>query len=327
MIQRAAPDPQLFSRVAFAFSCSPHPDILQALADPRLCPPWHTVQVVQVRSTLAQLPACPICLDSPPTAPRVGQCGHAICFPCALQFLTKQAEQHEHNIAFKCPLCQEKVTVEDLKILKFIIVQNIPAAGSRISFNLVKKIKSPFQLVIPSADLAQRNMFRRISLVYELSPYLIQERNNLLEMKRAVMDSGQDLQNILPFYDMALMCIDQQELSWFQGEAVRQSFVPPKYADPSLCSEDQITVFYQMSDGSPLFLHSVNYKCLVAEFGSHRLPLEITGEILEIESFQQNASTLKRFRFLNHLPLDSQFYMCELDLSHLLSSSTKGLNL
>jgi hypothetical protein len=195
--------------------------------------------------------------------------------------------------------------------------------GNVHDFKLVKKLKDPFQIQLAGATVQESKLFNRISVIEDFSPFLIQERNVLLKCKKQI-EGLKELHDVLPFYEMALVYIDQQEMQWYESGPVRNSFVPMQEIDLSTCNPNQLTSFYQSSDGTPMFLHWINFKCLSHQFMNESLPFEISGKILEIEAFQQDENTLKRFRFLNHIPLYSRFFMCELDLSHILSKSTKG---
>ncbi|POM58951.1 Hypothetical protein PHPALM_36337 [Phytophthora palmivora] len=120
--------------------------------------------------------------------------------------------------------------------------------------------------------------------------------------------------------------------------------------------------FYQIADGTYVVLHPLNMKCLLKEYSDaqhelegeheenahqkeleaawtqdgaspassealpvdrhHLLPEQIHGRILDIEHMVMDAEVQKRYRFLNHLPRFCDFYICELDLTSQLSSST-----
>uniref|UniRef100_A0A914VT00 E3 ubiquitin-protein ligase RNF10 n=1 Tax=Plectus sambesii TaxID=2011161 RepID=A0A914VT00_9BILA len=82
--------------------------------------------------------------------------------------------------------------------------------------------------------------------------------------------------------------------------------------------------FYQTSDGQPVFLHPVNARCLVAEFGGlDKAPATIEGRILQIETFSMTPEVRDRFRYLSHLPLTTQFSLVELQFDRgLLSKPT-----
>lgn len=73
--------------------------------------------------------------------------------------------------------------------------------------------------------------------------------------------------------------------------------------------------FYQAEDTQNIFLHSLNARCLIEEYGSLDFgPSTIKGQIIDFECFTMTKELRKRFRYLSHLPLCSEFMICELIL-------------
>ncbi|XP_077995333.1 E3 ubiquitin-protein ligase RNF10-like isoform X1 [Glandiceps talaboti] len=73
--------------------------------------------------------------------------------------------------------------------------------------------------------------------------------------------------------------------------------------------------FYQAEDGQHLYLHSINVRCLIKEYGSlEHCPETITADILEVEDNSMTEELRKRLRYLRHLPLTCEFSVCELKL-------------
>jgi len=73
--------------------------------------------------------------------------------------------------------------------------------------------------------------------------------------------------------------------------------------------------FYQAEDGQNIFLHSINARCLIEEYGSLICgPGQIDGQIVDLEFYTMTKELRKRFRYLSHLPLCSEFMTCELML-------------
>ncbi|KAK3589143.1 hypothetical protein CHS0354_017110 [Potamilus streckersoni] len=73
--------------------------------------------------------------------------------------------------------------------------------------------------------------------------------------------------------------------------------------------------FYQAADGQHLYLHSLNARCLVHEYGSlENCPQTITAVIVEKETVFITEELRKRLRYLNHLPLTCSFEVAELAL-------------
>jgi len=71
--------------------------------------------------------------------------------------------------------------------------------------------------------------------------------------------------------------------------------------------------FYQAEDGQNIFLHSINARTLIEEYGSLDIgPLKVQGQIIDYEYYTMTKELRKRFRYLSHLPLSSEFMICEL---------------
>mmetsp|Transcript_15034 Transcript_15034/g.32584 ORF Transcript_15034/g.32584 Transcript_15034/m.32584 type:complete len:348 (+) Transcript_15034:277-1320(+) len=76
---------------------------------------------------------------------------------------------------------------------------------------------------------------------------------------------------------------------------------------------------YQASDGSWVFLHTLNVRCLLHHYGSYETcPPTIKAQVLELEDMVQNEAIRKRYKFLSHLPLTGLFKLAEVDMGGLL---------
>ncbi|XP_057213197.1 RING finger protein 10 isoform X1 [Triplophysa rosa] len=73
--------------------------------------------------------------------------------------------------------------------------------------------------------------------------------------------------------------------------------------------------FYQAEDGQQMFLHPVNVRCLLREYGSlENSPQSITATVVEIDGQTVTEDIRRRHRYLSHLPLTCEFSLCELNL-------------
>nr|XP_035969996.1 RING finger protein 10 isoform X2 [Halichoerus grypus] len=73
--------------------------------------------------------------------------------------------------------------------------------------------------------------------------------------------------------------------------------------------------FYQAEDGQHMFLHPVNVRCLVREYGSlEQSPEKISAVVVEISGYSMSEDVRQRHRYLSHLPLTCEFSICELAL-------------
>ncbi|XP_061586321.1 RING finger protein 10 [Cololabis saira] len=73
--------------------------------------------------------------------------------------------------------------------------------------------------------------------------------------------------------------------------------------------------FYQADDCQQMFLHPVNVRCLLREYGSlETCPDYITATVVEIVGHTVTEDIRRRHRYLGHLPLTCEFSICELAL-------------
>lgn len=84
---------------------------------------------------------------------------------------------------------------------------------------------------------------------------------------------------------------------------------------PTANSDAQHFFFYQSADGQLLYMHSVNVRMLQQEYGSlDKAPYQIRGEIVQKESCSMTDVLRKRLKYLQHLPVASQFEVVEIKL-------------
>eukprot|EP00041_Stephanoeca_diplocostata_P022931 m.555022 g.555022 ORF g.555022 m.555022 type:complete len:1039 (+) comp22179_c1_seq5:75-3191(+) len=94
-------------------------------------------------------------------------------------------------------------------------------------------------------------------------------------------------------------------------------------------SSDGVYTFYQSVDAQPVFLHSLNMRCLLHEYGNGNTddavdvcPAEVGGEVVEVLRHTMTDELRRRFRYLAHLPVGCEFFLVELDLRQCLSAAT-----
>ncbi|KAJ2008406.1 hypothetical protein GGI04_001156 [Coemansia thaxteri] len=88
---------------------------------------WKWIERV-IMPVTGEVVTCPICL-SPPVAPRVTKCGHVICYPCALRYLSFECEGGLQPK--KCPICWAMVSGNDLLPVHLWEAQYRTSAASR----------------------------------------------------------------------------------------------------------------------------------------------------------------------------------------------------
>lgn len=92
---------------------------------------------------------------------------------------------------------------------------------------------------------------------------------------------------------------------------------------PKAPAEDDSYHFYQRKDGACVFLHPLNYRCLLRQFEKEEhMPLKLKAKVLYLDKYLQTEETSANLKFLNHLPLGTSFYIAMLDLTEIVSKST-----
>ena len=83
-------------------------------------------------------------------------------------------------------------------------------------------------------------------------------------------------------------------------------------------------LFYQEEKGDIYYLHPFIMEILLDEYEDYNsLPVEIEGNILDIEINQVTQKLKSEYKYLNHLRIGSIIYFVEIDINDLISSSTK----
>ncbi|XP_055639042.1 RING finger protein 10 isoform X2 [Toxorhynchites rutilus septentrionalis] len=73
--------------------------------------------------------------------------------------------------------------------------------------------------------------------------------------------------------------------------------------------------FYQSTDGQPLYLHSINTRMLQVMYGSlDKSPLRFRGKIVHKDSCSMCEDLRKRLKYLQHLPVCTQFEVVEIEI-------------
>eukprot|EP00474_Spongospora_subterranea_P010747 CRZ11205.1 hypothetical protein [Spongospora subterranea] len=246
---------------------------------------------------------CPICLD-PPSAAQVTKCGHIFCLPCILRHLRQRSKS-------KCPLCFAIAVPEELRSLE-LIKRETAAIGDTIQMSLLTRLKD--QLGPNPVDASLSNKFSRFletGAVHNLIDRELNELNEMASSCEGCAETAVSIQNAIK------IVLARKERSSAPGRPEAETSASVINA----ASDDRIYYFYQCSNGTPVFLHSLNYRCLVEEYGLD-FPLTVHGRILDLFRYQQTTETQNRFRFLRHLPLSTNFYIAELDIDHYLSKDT-----
>ncbi len=313
------------------------------LADPDLLVDWAKIE--QVLIDTSEPIACPICLYEP-VAAKMTKCGHIYCWSCILHYLSLSDKAWR-----KCPICYESVYKNDLKSVQVIRHQIIYKLGDQIQLNLMFKSKTKFNnLILPFSkfdeykgdeqrlklNLLNSSKYSQCSQYFKLhckSASQIYEQ--VLKSERKQLDEQVELERHQPeviFVQEALDLLSEREKRLIEemnqksipqkeqdeisdNQLIRSDLVePPSVADASKSYKD-LSFFYQSTDGQRIYLNALNTRCLSSEYSTlAQSPLVISGRIVATESLFMTEENRKKYRYLSHLPLHSEFKIVELDL-------------
>ncbi|DBA00918.1 TPA: hypothetical protein N0F65_006118 [Lagenidium giganteum] len=209
---------------------------------------------------------------------------------------------------------------------------------------------------LPSVYDANALFARILEATPEYILHLVREEMVDMERLDAELRSSGEVETI-PFVEEAL----RHASGRLENPTVREEAEPAVGFQRRARDEEDTSdcyTFYQIENGSYVMLHPLNMRCLMKEFAenhhtqeetadtslqqlwtqtpedqahlpptsaapqTHLLPLSLRAKVLDVEHMVMDDETQKRFRFLSHLPRFCDFYLCELDLSELLSRET-----
>ena len=304
--------------------------------------------------------SCPICLESKLCCPVITKCGHAFCFPCITSLYNYHTQISINKKVPNCPLCNKKIESlsdddkinidknDDLKLCEQILSINYNT-NMKIKFNLIireKKSPSLYNLIydpllenwknnfknkmrkIPDEQYKEFNFSRvfsanRIFFTNKLNAY----KNDLNLLKKEYDSTADELRK-----GSINECINQidslisQHKSENNSESVSQNseISSNDNSDEGDIDYKKYFLFYQEEKGDIYYLHPFIMEILLDEYEDYNsLPVEIEGNILDIEINQVTQKLKSEYKYLNHLRIGSIIYFVEIDINDLISSSTK----
>ena len=304
--------------------------------------------------------SCPICLESKLCCPVITKCGHAFCFPCITSLYNYHTQISINKKVPNCPLCNKKIESlsdddkinidknDDLKLCEQILSINYNT-NMKIKFNLIireKKSPSLYNLIydpllenwknnfknkmrkIPDEQYKEFNFSRvfsanRIFFTNKLNAY----KNDLNLLKKEYDSTSDELRK-----GSINECINQidslisQHKSENNSESVSQNseISSNDNSDEGDIDYKKYFLFYQEEKGDIYYLHPFIMEILLDEYEDYNsLPVEIEGNILDIEINQVTQKLKSEYKYLNHLRIGSIIYFVEIDINDLISSSTK----
>ena len=83
-------------------------------------------------------------------------------------------------------------------------------------------------------------------------------------------------------------------------------------------------LFYQEEEGDIYYLHPFIMNILLSEYGDYsNLPVEISGNIIDVEMKQITSSIKSNYPYLSHLNIGSIIFFVEIDINKLISNNTR----
>uniref|UniRef100_A0A665T0S5 E3 ubiquitin-protein ligase RNF10 n=1 Tax=Echeneis naucrates TaxID=173247 RepID=A0A665T0S5_ECHNA len=321
---------ELFLQANCQFVVTDDQDYKAHFTDPDTLVNWDCVQQVRIYSH--EVPSCPICLY-PPLAARITRCGHIFCWPCMLHYLSLSDKSWS-----KCPICYEAVHSADLKSVVAMETRQY-TVGDVITMRLMRREKGAL-VAMPSSQWVKVEEPVRFGDAC-LSPYSkllltspAQVLSLLAEEKAALqtqLSQEEDAQGCFIQSALCLLqvtqcaCLNQkmEDVHYNVQEACLSllyrllTFLFPSHQSFNIASAFELPHMFlpPAEDCQQMFLHPVNVRCLLHEYGSlEASPDSITATVVEIVGHTVTEDIRRRHRYLAHLPLTCEFSICELAL-------------
>ena len=280
--------------------------------------PWENVEAVIVPFSPAQLPACPVCLETPIVAPRMTCCGHVFCWTCLLRYIAESARPVSTSPGSgskwrKCPICFEPMHEKQLRSVIFqSLSQEVSESGtSECDFVLLSRKVGECDPTL--LDNAVHDVFTKVSAV---TPEWIKE--NIIGQEQKDLTTLLEDECAAPYAQVALtLCEDR--IIFLDNYAAEEE----KPMSPPAKREDlPVLYFHQAVDGQNIFLLPLCIKILNTHFRTYsEFPVRLKATVLELEWHAMTFENRKRFKHIAHLPLGAQFALAEVDLTSVLPPS------
>ncbi|CDS39848.1 RING finger protein 10 [Echinococcus multilocularis] len=286
--------------------------------------PWSDVLVVRCYQTEESV--CPICLDAP-VLPRMGPCGHVYCYLCVSCYIA-----FENDTSCKqCAVCGVQLRTNDLRRVR-IFPSRVPKVDDMVRLELMRRHKrSIFPTVASEMRGDWRSGGREANVATRfLSRLAVAKREDINELvdgdivtMEAILAEGQ-----LEEVDEQRFLIAKRILRKLKAEKKVMEDVMIFTSDeassvPEDATAEDYFFYYQEVSGHDVYLHSMNWRCLVEDFGVSNLPQEIRGKVVEVETYTMSSTLRSRYRHLRHLPLGRTFRLIEIEFeSPIISAKT-----
>lgn len=320
----------------------------QHAANPDLLVDWSHVE--EVRLPCFEVPSCPICLYQP-SAAKITRCGHVYCWPCILHYLALSARTwckcpicHESVMRddLKSVMPAMKVSPAVQCEINMCLMQRqkgqlcaLPVSSQRSSLSiqqglftinddfsstcfqkLLTATKTDVRHYVVERELAELQNLRIDSDSTEM--IFIDESLELLQKRRSTLlhrDTPDEIAEKMQATNLEDDDAGYPEDAHPISAEMNSRFEAAPGASEDLGYRNSYFYFYQAADGQHIYLHPLNIRMLVEEYGSlDRSPENITAKIVDIERVTVTESVRRRLRYLQHLPLTCEFQVVELQL-------------
>ena len=294
--------------------------------------------------------SCPICLEQNLICPVITECGHIFCYPCLIRLYNYHTFQN--NKIPKCPLCSKIIIIDKIKYCKIIQMKNY-IIKTEIKFNLILRDKnSPtlFNLFYdPSLDLWKKNYknkmkqipfenekefnFSKISYINNKSNFLrlTNMKKRLISEIDTELNSSYSDESKINSLTQCLEIIEKIIIDNNINKKIENNISNKNNNNFTNIENEDINykkyyLFYQEENGNDYYLDPFIIEILLTEYGGYEnIPVEISGEILDIKMNQVTASFKKSYPYFNHLKIGSIIFLVEIDVTDLISTFTEKL--
>uniref|UniRef100_A0A3B5R061 E3 ubiquitin-protein ligase RNF10 n=1 Tax=Xiphophorus maculatus TaxID=8083 RepID=A0A3B5R061_XIPMA len=342
---------ELFLQANCQFVVTDDQDYKAHFTDPDTLVNWDCVQQVRIYSH--EMPSCPICLY-PPVAARITRCGHIFCWPCMLHYLSLSDKSWSKcPICYEAVHTADLKSVVAMETKQYVVGDEITMRlmrrekGALVAMPSSQWVKVEEPVRFGDASLSQYSKLLLTSPSQVLN--LVTEEKGILQAQLSLEEEPEGcfiqsalclLQPVLQYssaFDEEVAEFPEDTAAELPGcpDAIQESVLEePAEAEPEPQLEEESPAnqaesgrpsaavvhgpyyyFYQADDCQQMFLHPINVRCLLREYGSlEACPDSITATVVEIVGHTVNEEIRRRHRYLAHLPLTCEFSICELAL-------------
>lgn len=164
----------------------------------------------------------------------------------------------------------------------------------------------------------------------------VDEALNLLDEREKSLKSSDEIMKNIKKHSSSdnkkvLNDIDKLTINEFQNkpkkcniESSDDSVQSKRTPQQGLNDSQDFVIFYQSTDSQRIYLNALNTRMLLSEYSVFtNFPKFLSAKIIASESFFMSEDNRKRFRYLSHLPLNSEFKIVEVELTdNLISRDT-----